>query len=267
MQSRSLALALGAAALLVGAAACGGSEESGTAAEAVEPSSDAASSEASSDEAASETPAADPEAAAFGKALIEAQRRAGSVRLDGVFEPGMTMSGSMRFHNDDVALDMRLKGVAMGGQARMILVDETMYMQIPEAGSDFIKLDVGDPDNPLAQQMGSLNPSRAFETFATITQIRERGTETVGGTPTTRYTITVDTAQAMDAQGLHSGHADGLPPELSYDLWVGDDNLIRKMVLAPELGEVEIRLSAWGEPVRITAPPPSQVQQFPGTTG
>jgi hypothetical protein len=179
----------------------------------------------------------------------------------------MTMSGAMQFDGDDVALDMRLKGAAMGGQARMILVDEAMYVRIPEAGSDFIKLDMGDPGNPLSEQMGSLNPSRAFKTFAALTQIRERGVETIDGTPTTRYTVTVDTARAMDLQGLPSGHTDGMPPELSYDLWVGDDNLIRKMVLAPELGKVEIKLSGWGNPVDITAPPTDQIQEFPGTTG
>jgi len=265
MRIRRSAAALAAATLLL-ATGCGdeSSDDAG--------SSSASRAEESADASASAEPSADSEvdAAAFGQALVDAQLEAGTVHMRGTVGPGMEMTGEMDLSADKPAMDMTMSGAQLGGEARMILVGDAMYMRVPGAGmgNKYLKVDASDPDNPLARALQSMDPSSSFKAFEAVTSLERVGEDTIGGVPTEHYTVTVDTEKSLRAQGIDPRQAGGqLPPEVTYDVWVGEDELIRKMVMGPEAGGIELLLSKWGEPVQISAPPPGQVREMPQPKG
>jgi hypothetical protein len=279
MRTKRLAAALAAVALLF-TAACGDGEsdaETAASASATESadgggSADAGETEPSeepSDEPGADAGGSDVDPAAFGKKLVEAQIAAGTVHMEGTLGGAVTMSGVMDFAAGSPAMDMKMSGGQLGGDARMILVDQTMYMQVPGTGmgDKFLKIDTSDPDSPLAKSMQSMDPSTSFRAFEAVTSLERVGQEKIAGVDTTHYKVTIDTARSLKAQGVDPRQAGALPDEVRYDVWVGEDNLARKMVTSREMGGLEVMLTEWGEPVQIEAPPPGQVQEMPTNRG
>jgi hypothetical protein len=128
----------------------------------------------------------------------------------------------------------------------------------------FIKVDVSDPSDPMAQMfsqmMGQLDPSKTFDVFDQVTRLQQRGTQEVDGVETTHYVVTVDTEDVLKAQGMGTQMTPGqMPKTIAYDVWVDADNLVRKLSMDLQGSTVDMTLSRWGEPVEISAPPPSQV--------
>lgn len=272
MKIKRMGAALAAVTLLL-TAACGdesGNDPDSAASPSVaeESASGEPTQQSPSDEpSADKSEGADVDPRAFGRAVIEAQLEAGTVHMEGSFGQGVTMTGVMSLAGDEPAMDMKLSGAQVGGSGvHMILVDGTMYIQIPGSGvgNKFLKVDSKDmANNPLAKSLESIDPSRTFRAFEAITSLEQVGEDTVAGAATVHYKITVDTAKSLQAQGIDPSQAGALPPEIRYDLWVGQDDLVRKMVMGPEAGSVEMVLTKWGEPVQISAPPPGQVQEMP----
>lgn len=268
--------ALAAAALLL-TAGCGGDDQGGgdvaaspsaaaetsdSAEPTVEPTGDSPAAEPSTAETATEV---DPKA--FGRSIIDAQLEAGAVHMKATIGQGATMTGVLSYTGDQPAMDMALSGVqTAGGDVHMILVDGVMYIQVPGTamGDKFLKVDAEDlGDNPMAKSLQSMDLSSSFKAFKALTSLKQVGEDTVAGVQTVHYEATVDTAKSLQAQGIDPNQLGALPPEITYDVWVGEDDLIRKMVLGPAAGSVEMVLTRWGEPVQISAPPPGKVQEMP----
>jgi hypothetical protein len=265
MWRRRVGVALAMVALAV-TPACGGDDDStGSGGAESSPSERSSPSGSPDGEAASQ---AAEDAAAFGAALVEAQREAGSARVSGTLGRGAKITGVMRFTEDDAAFDMTMSGAGLGrGEARAIVVDDVLYVQVPGAGRKFIELDPKDPDNPVAGQFTDIDPSRTFAVFEAVTDLERLGTERVDGVRTTKYAVTVDTEKSLEAQGEDPSQAGSLPDQVTYTVWVDRADLVRRIVVGPEVGGVDLTFGEWGEPVHISAPPASRIQQLPGSTG
>src|SRR5262249_6107203 len=92
-------------------------------------------------------------------------------------------------------------------------------------------------------------------------KVQSLGSATVGGTVTTHYRVTIDTAKALEAKGLTSpllAAAATLPASIPADVWIGKDGLVRQVKLA--LGTAHghlamtMNLTDYGTAASISAP-------------
>ena len=205
----------------------------------------------------------------FGRSVTQALTKAQTAHMEGAVSAAgqnITMSGDMQMARKDVAFDLSMRGAALGGGGRIIVLDDIIYLKLSAiARTDkFIKVDVSDPSDPMAQMfsqmMGQLDPSKTFDVFDQVTRLQQRGTQEIDGVETTHYVVTVDTKAVLQAQGMGTQMTPGqMPKTIQYDVWVDADNLVRKLSMDLQGNTVDMTLSRWGEPVEISAPPPSQV--------
>lgn len=183
--------------------------------------------------------------------------------LDGDVKMGASLA--------DYAADITISAPAMGNGLRMVIVDEVLYMNLgPITQGKFARIDLGDTGSAMgqlmSQMMTSADPSASLKAMEDgVTSFRKVGAERIDGIDTTQYRVEVDTRKVLAALGMDdlAGMAGAqLPETASYDLWIGDDDLMRRMSFS--MGDVmsmTMNLTAWGDPVDISAPPPSQVSK------
>jgi hypothetical protein len=127
---------------------------------------------------------------------------------------------------------------------------------------------------PLMHQLQGNNPLAQAQLLAAATGVRQVGSGTVNGVPTTEYTGTIDVAKAMaridpslrklvgpamQATGVTTTH---------FEVWVDAQHQVRRL---RETGNganyrvtTLITVTAINQPVHISVPPPSQVAGMPG---
>jgi hypothetical protein len=184
--------------------------------------------------------------------------------------PGsLTAEGDIRY-GENPAMAMTMEGPSFGGnEMEMRVVDGLMYMSLPPMTppGKFIKVDPSDPNDPMGASMGSLATQMDLETtFASfeagLRRVELVGAESVSGEDLDRYQVSVDAAAASEAQGQPA--APGMPETIVYDIWLDDDDLMRK--LGFELGgqvSMNATMSQWGEPVTVAVPPANKIVKAP----
>lgn len=212
----------------------------------------------------------------FAQAVTDAQLRAQTAHITADITAAgqqVTLEGDVRIGESlaDYGADVTLSSPTMGDGLRMVIVDEALYMNLGAMTQDkFTKIDLGDPSSPMgqlmSQMMSSADPSASLKAMQDgLTGFEKVGTEEVDGVDTTHYRVEVDTSEVLAAQGMGDlPGMDGaqLPETLSYDLWIGDDDLMRRMSFSMGSAmSMTMNLTSWGEPVDISAPPPSQVSK------
>ena len=268
--SRALAAGVVVPLVLLGVSACGDDPESAAGSPASQGAPDR------EDVAASESPDAqqsggevDPEE--FGQRLAAAYDDLKSASMEMSIEgSGATMeaTGDVDYSGDDPAMSMEMSGAAFGGgTVKVIMVDRVMYMQMPGQGGKYLEVALDDPNSPLAGSFGSMesfDPRTTIESFTkSIDSVKEVGDEEVDGQSATHYVVTADTASVAGDLGADAGK---LPDQLTYDLWLDDqDRPVQMEVDLEDQGSVTVKMSDYDQPVTIKAPPASQVQKMPGS--
>lgn len=207
----------------------------------------------------------------FVQRLSAAQLKAGSAHLEmtsALMGAEMKVSGDMRLAEkvEDVATRISMDAGPMTMDIR--LVDGVMYLNMGQmSGGKFIKADLDDPDNPLAQQYGSvteqMDPAEQLAMFdEALIEFENLGDGgTIDGVETTRIRLVLDTKKALEKQlgdTPELGQAQ-LPEQLEYEMFVGEDDLMRKVVMDFAGSQMTIEYSQWGEPVEVQAPAESDV--------
>jgi hypothetical protein len=265
MTYRRGAIAAAVAALLF-LAGCGSASEM----------SSGQSSEAAVGDTAGNAPSGELTVGSFASMTSQAQSSAKSAHLEldaKMMGQSVTMSGDMSIGKTlaDTALEMNLSAAGLGQDMSLIMVDKAIYIsQGGSAGKYFrIELDKGNPLGKVYRQfVGQADPAditRAFE--GAIESFDKVGSERIDGTQMTQYRIKVDTRKVLNKtlgdDSIPTGPIAGdLPETMTYDIWVGDqDNLPRRIEYSMSGTSLTMELSDWGEPVHITAPPPSQISK------
>ncbi len=256
MTFRRAALAMSSAALIV-VAGCGSASDTGNSASDSDLPGDAGALTLAN----------------FASTTSEAQEDARSVHLDadlGIQGQSMSMSGDIQMgasvQDTSFALDMDTGD--LGGNFSMVLVDETLYMNAGEmTDGKFIEIDLRDESNPMgalySQLAGQTDPAaitRALE--GAIENLETVGTEEIDGTTTTHYRVEVDARKALSktlGDAMPSGSLDSLPKTMTYDIWVGEDDLPRRLDYDMMGTSITLDFTKWGEPVDIKAPSPSEI--------
>jgi hypothetical protein len=165
-------------------------------------------------------------------------------------------------------LAMRMSMDALGGDVEVRMVDGTVYLKAASFGGTWISVDLDDPDSPLGDLGGQLDPTRQFEAFAdAVTEATYDGPDEVDGETLDHYRATVDTQELLDELPEAVAGEAGLPDTLEQEWWFDDEGRIRKFTsdFGGLTGSVELRMSDWGEDVSIEAPPSDEVTTMPGT--
>lgn len=180
----------------------------------------------------------------------------------------VSAEGDLVYTRRGPELRMTMSSAALGPQEMdMRLVDGVVYFAMPPMTpkGKFLALDTNDPSSPYGAMGGlrQMDPLSTFDAFdAGLRKVRYVGEETVSGETMDHYVLTVDTAAASRAQGQPV--AAGLPERLVYDLWLDEEDLMRKVSFDVNgMVAMDMTMSDWGKPVTVKAPPAGKVIENP----
>ncbi len=144
------------------------------------------------------------------------------------------------------------------------------WLVVPEDGPEFTAQLFGPA---LRQLTETVDPRSTFADIEGATKIAASEPAEVDGRPATRYDLTVLTAPAAEAatdprqkEQLQRAADEG-KPELTYRLWVGEDDLPLRFATVQDVeqtGQVSLTTTYedWGTDVTIEPPPPERIGEF-----
>ena len=275
MRVRRLVAAAAASVLLVGLSGCGGDD---TTAVSDDPTTEASTSE--STETESEEPSEDaeePDEASGGydaeellaamKAAVQKNETAHLVMEMGGGGQTMNAEGDVSYEGDTTSMQLTMQSPEMGqGAIEVRMVDGVMYMSMPPMTPEgkFLMFDLDDPNSPMGNLGGVTqgDPLASFRAFDEgLRDVEYVGEEDVDGEELDHYVLTVDGKAAAKAQGAPAG---SVPDELTYDLWLDDEDNMRRVQYTMAGGGVTITTSDWGKPVSVKAPAKGDIMEMPG---
>ncbi|AWB93429.1 hypothetical protein [Aeromicrobium chenweiae] len=93
-----------------------------------------------------------------------------------------------------------------------------------------------------------------------VTSVEAKGDpETIDGVQAQPYEVTVDTSRVEAFAELPEASRSTIPKTLVYTMFLGPDDLLRRMTYGFGGMTGTIDLSQWGEPVDITPPPADEL--------
>jgi len=269
--------------LLAALVACGGDKDPVPTAEEV--ASESASADPSADESTSEPAEStvepsgegEPDGRSIDKAAFVDELRAATekyssahttVRMD-IAGQRMNAEGDMDYGSGKPTMRMTMRLPSMSGRMELRMVDGVMFMSMPPMTprGKFLKIDPKDPNNPLGGQFDDLSrqmdPRRSFDAFeAGLREVRYVGEDSIGGETVDHYTLTLDAAAVAEEQGMQM--PSGAPETIDYELWLDSEKRMRRVTFdLTGQGQMEMTMSDWGKPVRVTAPRPNQIMEMP----
>ncbi|ACZ20418.1 hypothetical protein Sked_04540 [Sanguibacter keddieii DSM 10542] len=233
-------------------------------------SDDAASEDTSSDDAASG--AGDLTTENFAERLTAATLEAGSYSLDMTTEAAgteATISANVELTDSTTNMAMTMDQAGMEMEIR--IVDAIFYLNLGDlSGGKFVKVDPADETNPLAGQFDGieeqLDPTASLEGFeGAFTKVEKVGEPVdVDGVQAQQYTVVIDTTKVtgeLQEQAEAAGSA--LPPELTYEYWVDDQDRMVRTTSEVAGATVDMTFSGWGEDFGIVAPSEDEISTEP----
>jgi hypothetical protein len=208
----------------------------------------------------------------FVDTLTAAQVKASSahVTMDiGVGGQSIKATGDQKvgktFADTAMSLSMDM-GAAGMDQIKMVLADQTFYLNFGKMTQDkYAKIDLKDDSNPLGKQFSQLvdqmDPSKQLEQFKkALTSFDKKGApQDIDGVKAQPYEIVLDTSKIAALSDLPGGATAGVPKTLTYTMFVGPDDLLRRIVTDAAGSKVTVDYSKWGEPVDIKAPAAGEI--------
>jgi hypothetical protein len=201
--------------------------------------------------------------------VTKAQQEAGTSHVEMSFGVGgqeVKASGDVAVGKTPTDTGMSMT-MDLGGQGKvdMRLVDGVFYMNMgPMTENKFAKVDLKDESNPIGQQFGglldSVDPSKQLEQLQeAITGFEQKGKALeLDGVQATPYVVTVDSSKISEELGAAAQGAQ-VPEKLVYTMYVGPDNLPRRISMDVSGTKMTMDYSKWGEDVTIEAPAKDQI--------
>jgi hypothetical protein len=277
MRTNTTVRAGAASALLLVLAGCGGGGSTPSAASSAPPSTSVSTAASPSPSASSGTGA---QSGGLSKAgLIAAMKRAVAQQKSAHMDMQMSTAQGVISARGDVSyspatamrMTMQIPGVS-SGTVQMRIVDGVIYMAMPPMTpkGKWLKIDPKDASGPLAGQFkglqDQLDPRRSFDAFGSgLKKVEYVGSESVDGEDMDHYVLTVDSSSTLKKLGQQAPA--GIPRTTTYDLWLDKHQLVRRMQMQLAGISMDTRLSDWGKPVHVTAPPRGAQLMMPSTAG
>lgn len=160
------------------------------------------------------------------------------------------------------AMDINME-IPGAGAVHMIMVDGNAYMSMPGVTEEgqFMQMPLedimGEDAEEFTNQIDMTSQWDAWETGAqSVTFV---GPEDVDGETLNKYELLLDTTGLEEAEDVA-----GMPAELTYNVWLDDQNFMRQVTFDIEGAETVMKMDDWGQPVDISAPDPSSIVEMPG---
>ncbi len=172
----------------------------------------------------------------------------------------VSAEGDLNYETDPPEMKLVMNIPQVGEGVEVLLVDDSMYMQIPGLGDGkYVKMALDDPTNPLGDQLtGQLDlRSQVKNVEGAVKSVIFVGAEDVDGEELQHYTLVMDGSKLPNQQGVT------MPDEINYEVWVDDDNLMRKLSFETAGATISSTVSDWGKKVVIRAPRPGQIMELP----
>jgi hypothetical protein len=176
-----------------------------------------------------------------------------------------------------MAMTLDMGKADLGGQApgtvQIRLVDKTVYINLGSmTQGKFMESDLDDANDPIAKQFSALtaqlDPSKQLASFGeALRSLTKKGEpQTLDGVRAQPYEMVLDTEKIAGFTGLTAGA--GLPKTLTYTMFIGPDELPRRMTADIAGGTITVDFSQWGEKVDIEAPAADEISAIdPRTLG
>lgn len=267
MNSRlhKLTAATSVAILALGVTACGGDDKKAADPEKSATPSATPSSKGEGDKA----PAASADDLARMQGLEDAQAEAGTVHVEVALGPKgqqTKAAGDLKFGKkaDRPAISASLEMESNKAYSlSMILLDPALYLNLGQAtGGKYGEVDLGDKkDKSVANQFTPLiellNPATQLTTFKkALRSFEQKGeVQEIDGVKATPYNVVLSTSKIPGAEKPTKD----TPKTASYTVYVGPDQLVRRVSFEGADGAFQTDYSKWGEPVTIKAPKSSQI--------
>jgi hypothetical protein len=199
------------------------------------------------------------------------------------------VQGTMLYQKDPLATDVNLSQVTYAGQSmpggvRVITQGDIAYVKLDVlktlvgATKPWIKLDLKQIGSAAGvnvdQLLGQAKQLDLQTTVALLTaskDVKQVGTESVGGVETTHYAGTFPVEEAVKlldpaTQDKLKGQLDNVK-DMKFDVWMDSQALPRKIGLDGGAGtgtfKATMLFKAFNEPVSIDAPPATEVGEMP----
>lgn len=192
------------------------------------------------------------------KAAMEAGSAHLAMTMNG--RAAMRAEGDMTYEAGASEMRMTMSMPQLGqGSIEMRYVGQKIYVQLPgmTPPGKFVAIDPLDQSSPLGKsfsgltdQMDPLASVKSME--SAVTSANRVGEGKVDGARVDHYRVAVDTAKMM--KDLDQTSPARVPDLLTYDMWLDEDNLIRKMSFDVAGTSVEMAMSRWGQPVKVLPP-------------
>ena len=179
----------------------------------------------------------------------------------------MITTGDMRFDDDNPAMDMTIESPQLGGKSRLILLDGVVYFGLPDLPrGTFVAADPDDPRDRLGRVasgfISELDIQSSYDAFDdALRRVVHLGSEVVNGQPVDHYRIVIDAKESLRSQGERVPA--GMPGTFTADLWFDKQGRTTKMSMDMDGVTLVTTMSAYNEPVSITAPPASKIVRLP----
>lgn len=185
-------------------------------------------------------------------------------------QPDLAASGTL----DQASVN----GKSLPGGERAILLGDTFYAKVPQQltaftnGKPWVKFSISQASKQSGVDLDGVikkaNPAEQTKIFTGSKDARRVGTESVDGVRTTHYhgTLTPQQATSLDPQArkaFQEFYQRSGARTVTFDLWVGKDNLPRKLVtrFAAQHGTATSTMvfSDYNKTVTVSPPPASEV--------
>ena len=198
----------------------------------------------------------------------------------GVFNTGSSRSGQLKLKVNVRGMSVPLDSVITGN---VLYLRSPIFSQLGLSRDKWVKLDLAQLGEQQGIDLNSLastspTPASALEYLRGSGDVREVGSESVGGVDTTHYKVKVDLRRAAarstgsERQSLNRVIQASGVKKLPIDVWVDGKGYIRRVQYAQKAGaskpvQITMNLHDYGAPVTVKPPPASDTVDFMKTLG
>ncbi len=209
----------------------------------------------------------------FAERLSAAQLDAGSAHIETTtsasgMDVSMTGDVVIAKNLEDSASRVSMDSSGMAMEVRV--VGGNLYMKMGQmTGGKFVKIDLDDPDGAFAKSFGSLteqiDPGEQLALFDdALVEFENQGSGgEIDGVETSKLRLVLDTEKVLGANADAKKLGPKLPQQMEYVLFVGQDDLMRRMVADIAGTSTTTDWSRWGEDVEVEAPKKSEITDAP----
>lgn len=256
-----------ATAVLALSSACG---QSGSDAGAASGDAGRADTTAAADESPSDAPLTRDN---FAERLSAAQLDAGSAHIETTtsasgMDVSMTGDVVIAKNLEDSASRVSMDSSGMAMEVRV--VGGNLYMKMGQmTGDKFVEIDLDDPDGAFGKSFGNLteqvDPGEQLALFdEALVEFENQGSGgEIDGVETSKLRLVLDTEKVLGANADAKKLGSKLPQQMEYVLFVGQDDLMRRMVADIAGTSTTTDWSRWGEDVEVEAPKKSEITDAP----